>query len=59
MKCPLKKMVKLKDRVDFYVGGKEMPAKIEIDFGDCDKNQCMAYNVSFGKCMMMEGNKKV
>jgi hypothetical protein len=52
-------MVMLKDRVDFYISGKEMPAKIEINFGDCDKSQCMAYNPSLGKCMMMEGNKKV
>lgn len=59
MKCPLKKMVILKNHVDLYIGGKEMPAKIEVDFGDCDKNQCMAYNSSLGKCMMMEGNRKV
>lgn len=59
MKCPLKKMIMLKDRSDLCITGKEMPSQIKIDFGECDLRNCMAYNSSLGKCAMIEGNKKI
>lgn len=59
MKCPLKPVKILKDEYGHLLSHKteETPAKVETDFGECDFRNCMAFNVSRGKCMMMEGNR--
>lgn len=64
MKCPLKPIKIHKNRYDNLCNGardsyEATIAKIETDFGECDLRNCMAYNASKGKCMMMEGNKTV
>ena len=62
MKCPLKPIKIHKNRLDGLCNGprndyQATVAKIETDFGECDFRNCMAYNASRGKCMMMEGNR--
>lgn len=55
MKCPFKpiKIHKNKHGEECY-SADSIVAKIETDFGDCDRDQCMAYVSNTGKCRMME-----
>jgi hypothetical protein len=64
MKCPLKPIKIHKNRYNNLCNGardsyEATIAKIETDFGECDRYNCMAYNASKGKCMMVEGNQTV
>lgn len=59
MKCPLKKIETYKD----YYGSKcsknaSTLSKIQIDFGECDGQTCMAYNPSTNMCRLMNKNKE-
>ena len=58
MKCPFKpiKIHKNNYGQECY-SANSVIAKIETDFGDCDKSQCMAYN-SDRQCDMMKLNIK-
>ena len=55
MKCPFKpiKIHKNSHGQECYSADSAV-AKIETDFGDCDRSQCMAYVYNTGKCRMME-----
>lgn len=55
MKCPFKpiKIHKNRHGEECY-SADSIVAKIETDFGDCDRSQCMAYVPNTGKCRMME-----
>lgn len=56
MKCPLKPVKILKDergQLLSNVPHQETPAKVETDFGECDRYDCMAY--TNGRCRMMPG----
>ena len=55
MKCPFKpiKIHKNRHGQECY-SADSVVAKIETDFGDCDRSQCMAYVPNTGKCRMME-----
>ena len=58
MKCPFKPIKIHKNRYgqECY-SADPVVAKIEIDFGDCDRGQCMAYNPD-KQCDMMKLNIK-
>ena len=53
MKCPFKPIKIHKNRMGYECYSADSTiAKIETDFGDCDKSKCMAYK-SDGTCRMM------
>ena len=58
MKCPFKpiKIHKNRHGQECY-SADSVVAKIETDFGNCDRSQCMAYN-SDRQCDMMKLNIK-
>ena len=55
MKCPFKPV-----KINKTMYGHEchsahsVIARVETDFGDCDRGQCMAYVPNTEKCLMME-----
>ena len=71
MKCPLKPIKTIgvskaaKENYDFSdlrqciaYGEAKAPYNVITDFGECDLRNCMAYNASTGKCMMMRREER-
>lgn len=58
MQCPFKVNKILKDRYGSKLYGKELPAVIETDFGECDGSNCMAYDRATCGCLMVKGGVK-